>query len=1151
MDVIERLRADDAVQRLASLTRRDGSLVVRGVTGSASVLIAAALQRIVNRPVLLVTAHLDEADEAADELASFGLPARRFPALETVPGESNVNLELLSERMRLVRAIVDGSAPPIIAAPVHALMQSVPDVEHVGRLDRTLRVGDTLDLREFFAWLERAGYRRVEVIDAPGDFAVRGGIIDLFAPGLEAPVRVDLFGDTVESMWDIDLETMGSDRRIEQAEIISATAEGVQTDEGTTSLLDLLPTETVIVLVEPVEAAEQARGYFERLTDPRGVFTHREVFAAMTRPGRTLIEMARLAPGGDPERTVDLPVESLPPFGEETRQGITDLVTLARDHDVIVFCQNEGEAQRFGELLSEHRGNREASDVMDRSAPSHIVVQVRYLHRGFVWRPGNTGHSTDARPIALVPYHELLHRFQARRRVRRMSVGRAIDTFLDVQVGDYVVHRDHGIARFVDFGPLEGAGVAPSAISTQHSARSTPQEYLTLEFASGARLHVPAIEIHHVQRYIGAFRGEPQLSTLGGKRWKRQKEQVAEAVRDLAEDMIQIQATREAMPGIRFPADTAWQREFEAAFPYPETEDQLAAIAAMKRDMGDERPMDRLVCGDVGFGKTEVAIRGAFKAVEFGKQVAVLVPTTVLAEQHEQTFRGRFADYPFRIESLSRFKTKKEQDAILREVASGRVDIIIGTHRLLSRDVRFADLGLVIIDEEQRFGVEHKNRLLQFRMTADVLTLSATPIPRTLHMSLLGLRDISSLTTPPADRRAIVTEVIPYDERRVKQALERELAREGQVFFVHNRIYNIEEVAEAVQRLVPDARIVIGHGQMAPRQLESVMLRFMRRQADILVSTTIIESGIDIPTANTMIINDADMFGLSELHQLRGRVGRYKHRAYCYLLLPNDRTVTETAVRRLRAIEDYSMLGAGFKIAMRDLEIRGAGNLLGAEQSGHISAVGYEMYCQLLQQAVEQLKQGRPVRRVETHIDLGVTGSLTRHYIPSDLRRLEAYRRLATVETAADLARFEHDLTTAYGDPPRAARVLIDLAALRVAAHEIGIVSIRRHEGDIIFRTARPGLLEERMTGIAGTLRLVGQPDANGLTEVYFRPPPAFLEPGTLLTLLLRRLKGEAGSATSSARAGAAVGSGSGALARRDVATDRPRSVPSRHTPAP
>jgi transcription-repair coupling factor (superfamily II helicase) len=628
----------------------------------------------------------------------------------------------------------------------------------------------------------------------------------------------------------------------------------------------------------------------------------------------------------------------------------------------------------------------------------------------------------------------------------------------------------------------------------------TSQEFLTLEFANNALLHVPATQIDLVQKYVGGFHGRPPLSTLGGKKWAKQKQSVAEAVKDLAAELLRVQAARQTQPGIRFPIDTAWQKEFEAEFPYEETDDQLAAIAAVKRDMSEDRPMDRLICGDVGFGKTEVAIRGAFKAVEAGKQVAVLVPTTVLAEQHERTFSERVADYPFRVASLSRFKTASEQNKLLKQLALGHVDIIIGTHRLLSEDVTFADLGMVIIDEEQRFGVEHKHRLLQFRLTADVLTLTATPIPRTLHMSMIGLRDISSLSTPPADRRAIVTEVAPYDSRRIKQAIIRELNRDGQIYFVHNRVHNIQSVADDIHKLVPDARILIGHGQMAPRDLEKVMLKFIRHQADILVCTTIIESGIDIPTANTIFIHQADHFGLAELHQLRGRVGRYKHRAYCYLLLPEDRPVTEQAAKRLQALEQYSMLGAGFKIAMRDLEIRGAGNLLGAEQSGHIAAVGYEMYCMLLEQEAKKLRHEPIIEPAKTHLELPITGSLPKQYISSDKYRMEAYRRLSRSSTLAELQAVVQNLKDAYGDPPPLAQCLMDLTEIRLAASTLGIDGIKLEGPDLIFRTHKPAKLADLFANTPGRVSVL---DPN---TIYYRPPAKYLDPPQTLLAVLRKM---------------------------------------------
>jgi transcription-repair coupling factor (superfamily II helicase) len=1072
----ERIGNDETMHRLENRLRDGGAVSARGVVGSSTTLLTAAVQRRLHIPILLVYAHLDEVDEAGDELTGLGLNAAKLPAMEIMPGETGVSLDLLAERLTLVRRLAEADPPPVIVASIQALMQGVPQASRLGEMLRVIRSGDTLDTNELAAWLDRGGFRRVETIESAGEFAIRGGIVDVFPAGGE-PSRIDLFGDEVDGLFAIDLDTMGSDRRIEAIELVAGTADQLQRDAGTVSFLDYLPAETIAVLNEIIELTEQGRSYFDRAADARGIFGPPAVFQQIGRRCASVLDVNQYADGAAPETTIELPVHPLPTFDETASAAVKDLAELATDTRVTVLCQNDGERQRMGELLAESATN------------AAVDVEVRYLHRGMIW-------GDERERVALVPYHELLHRYQTRRRVRRIAGSKAMDAFVDLQPGDYVVHRDHGIAKFLGLRTLDD----PSSGS---------DEFLTLEFARNAKLHVPASKIDLVQKYIGAFTGKPELSTLGGKKWKKQKEKVAEAVRDLAAEMLRMQAMRESMPGIRYPGDTAWQTEFEAEFPYEETEDQLAAIGAVKRDMTDAKPMDRLVCGDVGFGKTEVAIRAAFKAAEYGKQVAVLVPTTVLAEQHDRTFRQRFADYPFRIETISRFKTRKAQNAILEDLKRGRVDVIIGTHRLLSADIHFADLGLVIIDEEQRFGVEHKQRLLQFRATADVMTLSATPIPRTLHMSLLGLRDISSLTTPPLDRRAIVSEVIPHNPRRIKQAIDRELAREGQVFYVHNRVHNIQTVADDVQRLAPDARVLTGHGQMPARQLEAVMLKFMRGEADILVCTTIIESGIDIPTANTMIVHDAHMFGLSELHQLRGRVGRYKHRAYCYLVLPKDKTVSETAIKRLKALESFSMLGAGFKIALRDLEIRGAGNLLGAEQSGHIAAVGYEMYCQLLEHAVAELKNKPTVRAVDTTIDLGVDGALPKGYIPSDARRMDAYRRISQANALEELERIRHDLTSAYGDLPKRAEFLFQLAEIRVSATHLEIQSITRHESDIIFRTRRPRELEQQMRGAKGSLRIVGDVEPSGLTSVYYRPPKRFLEDESLLTVLRRRLRTE------------------------------------------
>ncbi len=1110
---LERIVHSSAIDALCEQVTSGQSVAAQGSRGSSTALVAGALAVRTGRLVLLLVAHPDEADDAVEDLAildegAWRVDVRRLGALEVLPGETGVNLELLGERLDVVSWLAgmggdqSDSGACVLVGSIQAVMQGVPRPESVGELSLTLEAGRDYALGQLLEWLSSVGYERVEVVEQPGQFASRGGIVDVYLPagllgGVEGasggglgggPVRVDFFGDTVESITMIDPETMGSGAPLERVRVIGARADQLHRDSETVSVLSLLPDDAVVVMHEPLELAEQGRGYYERLTNPRGIYSPQSLFAALN--ARLHVEVNQYGAAAGRNAAMTLPVGALTNFDHSAAVAVRELGELASglarasgngdqaDAGVVVLCQNTAERDRLRELLTEHAPGGGAA----------VRVEVGYLHRGFVW-----GEQHDE-ALHLVGHHELFHRYHVRRRVRpghggASGAGRGVrDVFLDVEVGDYVVHVEHGIARYEGMRTL--------------TRKSGTQEYLTLTFAQSAQLHVPASQIELVQKYIGGFHGKPPLSLLGGKRWSKQKQQVAEAVKDLAAELLRVQAARSSLPGISYGADTPWQRKFEAEFPYDETQDQLAAIAEIKRDMSAATPMDRLICGDVGFGKTELAVRAAFKAVEQGKQVAILVPTTVLAEQHERTFCERMADYPFCVASISRFKTAAQVAAVLADLARGAVDVIIGTHRLLSGDVKFADLGLVVIDEEQRFGVEHKHKLMRLRLTVDVLTLSATPIPRTLHMSMLGLRDISSLSTPPLDRRAIMTEVVPYDAQRIKQAIVRELNREGQVYFVHNRVHNIGFVADEVQKLVPEARVAVGHGQMGAHELEEVMLRFMRREVDVLVCTTIIESGLDIPTANTIFINGADRFGLADLHQLRGRVGRYKHRAYCYLLLPDDRPVTETASRRLRAIEQYSMLGAGFKIAMRDLEIRGAGNLLGAQQSGHIAAVGYEMYCQLLEQAARRLRQEPIVEPAKTHLELPVSGYLPKRYIGSDKFRIEAYRRLGRAVTLEELEAVTRDLTDAYGEAPRQARVLLELAQLRVAATLLGIESVKLDGPDVIFATPRPGKLEPVLTDAPGRVSVI-----DDLT-VYWRPPKKYLEPSTLLAVLRKVLVG-------------------------------------------
>ncbi|MBC23100.1 MAG: transcription-repair coupling factor [Phycisphaerae bacterium] len=1066
-----RILDNRVIKDLLARIESSGTILSGPSCGSSATVLAGCIHAASeHRPAILVVAHLDQADDAVDQLRSSGFDAMLFPALQVLPGESSLNLDLVSDRLRLARMLHGRHQPGIIVAPVAALMQGIPIAAKLDSMTRQIQVGHTLALDELSHWFFEAGFERVDSVESPGEFAIRGGLIDVFTPGSQLPTRIDLFAEVVESIHEIDLATQASDRRLEHAELMGASIEMLSSDQDMKPMMDFISSSSVTILDDIVEIIEQARGYFDRVEDAGGVLGPPAVLESLAIRSHAIIQCT-----SDPDdQEFRLPFAPLPEIPEKAQEAFELLRTMSTDGaSIILACRDEAEFDRMAQLVAEH------------VPESNIEIIRSDLASGFIFLE-QEGH-----PLVLVPQHELLHRYASRRRKGLASTRRARDAFLQFVPGDYVVHRDHGIGRFVSLGPIPG------------EPGDGTQEFLTLEYAGKARLHVPASRIELIQKYVGAGNTRPKLATLGGRRWKKQKEEVEEAVRDLASQMLRIQAAREASPGIRFPVDTTWQREFEADFPFQETEDQLLAIDAVKEDMQRRQPMDRLICGDVGFGKTEVAMRAAFKAVEAGHQVALLVPTTVLADQHERSFGQRFGQYPFRIECLSRFKDQQHQREVIGELSEGKVDILIGTHRLLSKDVRFADLGLVIIDEEQRFGVEHKHRLLQFRATADVLTLSATPIPRTLHMAMLGLRDISALATPPPDRRSIVTEIIQWNDIRIRRAIQRELAREGQVFFVHNRVHDIQRIADRLKSLVPDARILIGHGQMPAQELESVMLSFSRRQADVLLCTSIIESGIDIPTANTIIIDQADLFGLADLHQLRGRVGRHRNRAYCYLVMPEQRQVSQDAMKRLQAVEGFSMLGAGFKIALADLEIRGAGNLLGSEQSGHITAVGYEMYCRLLEEAVADLSHDRRTSPSAVSVDLGVGGAIPRGYIRSDLRRMEAYKRIAEATSESDLDHLETDMSSAWGPIPESTKRLVQLGRLRLAAAAIDVRSIVLHDQDVVFRTLQPEQLKRRLEGVGGSVRQVGQPEADGLQEIFFRPPGAWLE-GTSLPGLLR-----------------------------------------------
>ena len=1127
--MLDKLLHSEPYRQLTRLIRRadrgntNPRVWADGLWGSAAPMLCAAIASQSSTSsgdgppvVLLVTAHLDQADDAFEDVELFlpDAPIALLPGWASKPDYSEASDEIAAERLSLCRQLAEAfprqsrgqrqsQYPRIIIAPAQALQQPVPKPAALSRATLALRVGLEISPDAIAAWLTDHGFSRVELVDVPGDFACRGGIVDIFPAGNRPPVRVDFFGDQVETIRAFDVDTQRSHPdAMDELEVFGGMTQAAgEPSAPSCSFLDYLPDGSLIAFNEPDEIQQLGKAYVERSDDPAGLFPIHTLLAPNPRLSQLL--MARFAPGstssteansadqqseirneGSPKSEItssDEPVVrfdcgSLQRFETTPAEAVGELIRLADEQDVVVYCDNPAERQRLAELVAEQHP----------TPLPRLALKLGFLHTGFTYPPGG---------FALVGHHEVFHRYRMRHRVRRVQAGRPIDSFLDLQVNDYVVHVTHGIAKFTGIKMLTKAG--------------RTEEYLSLRFADEAVLHVPVNQVNLVQKYVGAFRGHPKLSKLGSRAWENRKKEVSAAVMDLAAELLRTQAMRQSQPGFAHPADTEMQTEFEESFIYQETEDQLLTLRQIKKDLQSPRPMDRLLCGDVGYGKTELAVRAAFKVVQSGQQAAILVPTTVLAEQHERTFRERFADYPVNVESICRFRTMRQARDILARTAEGHVDVLIGTHRLLSADVSFANLGLLVIDEEQRFGVEHKERLKQLRASVDILTMTATPIPRTLHMALLGLRDISALETPPMDRRSIHTEVMQFNPRQIREAIIRELNRDGQVYFVHNRVQDIHEVAQRIGQIVPEARIIVGHGQMVGRSLEAVMLKFLRRQADVLLCTTIIESGVDIPNVNTIFIHEADRFGLAELHQLRGRVGRYKHKAYCYLLLPERRPLTPVAARRLKAIEEYSELGAGFRIAMRDLEIRGAGNILGAEQSGHISAVGYEMYCQLLDSAVRTLRgstaltgAGEPAElRSQTHLELGAAGALPKSYVPSDRQRMEVYRRLAGCRTSEDLVQLEEDLADSYGPLPEPARMLVDQAQLRLWASAAAIRTILAQPPDLVFTVDDIKKFKPLQGRSPGAVRVIDD------HTVHLRLPPGYFELPTLMAMLRKLLR--------------------------------------------
>jgi transcription-repair coupling factor (superfamily II helicase) len=1134
-DLTDALASAEGFAAVVESLSRGQSGAIDGAWGSSSALAAAAVAQQAPAALVVVLAHVGDLDTWSADLKSFsGRAPVVFPAWDQLPTGDTLIDEVYGQRLRILKLLGQDSPPGVVLTSIQALLQPVPGRAELAERRRQLKTGEEVRLEELVAWLVEHGLTRRETVELPGEFSRRGGILDIFPPDADAPYRLEFFGDVIESIRHFAPDTQRSLEQVEIAELTGfAPVRESSTDKAASGtrprthatvprgahFTEYLPENAWVALIEPDELHEQGKAYLDRTPDLRGLFSVEAAFQRLVRfPSVTISTM----PTSSVETTCHLRVESVERFSGEVGRVREELQTVAAGSRVIIACHNDAERKRLSSVLLDKEtrgqgdegtgrdGEKEKGSGTEEAAsgvplsPSLLVslsLLLGHVRAGF--------RLVDAGLLVLSD-HELFHRQQLHERrgltpphFRRYET-RAIDSFLDLAEGDLVVHVSHGIARYRGLQVLQRPSTSPALFAGEPKTTQPAEEHLALEFEGGTKLYVPVSKIDLVQKYVGGGQSDPHLSKLGALAWQKRKERVQEAVMDLASDMIELQAVRESQPGLATPSDTEWQAEFEATFPYQETPDQLETLSEIKADMERGRPMDRLVCGDVGFGKTELAVRAAFKMIDFGKQVAVLVPTTVLAEQHYRTFSDRLAEYPFVVECLSRFRSLAEQKKIVKGLAEGSVDLVIGTHRLLSADVQFKDLGLVIIDEEQRFGVEHKDRLKHLRTTVDVLTLTATPIPRTLHLSLLGIRDISNLETPPRDRLAIETRITRWDPALIRHAILRELNREGQVYFVHNRVYNIHTIADEVRSIVPEARLAIGHGQMAEHELEEAMLRFVRRECDVLVATTIIESGLDIPNANTIFINQADQYGLADLHQLRGRVGRYKHRAYCYLLLDPNRSLLPTAARRLKAIEEFTELGAGFKIAMRDLEIRGAGNILGTQQSGHIAAIGYELYCQLLENAVRRLKN-LPVRTgLDVGVDLPWEAFLPRDYVPGHRAKIEVYRRLSRIRDFDRLPDFRKELVDRFGPVPEAAEWLVRSQEIRILAAKWQVAEIHMESKDLVLLYRNRKRIDRLAALSGGRLRVVDAESA------YYRLKPTELAPPRIYELLKALLQSPA-----------------------------------------
>lgn len=1094
----------DFQSTVAGLEQRLKEQLVAGLTGTARMLYVAALYQETKRPMLLVTHNLNQAQKAAEDLQELlnKEEVMLYPANELVTTEiAMAGHETLGERVDVLSRLSQGFSG-VLVVPFAGMRKLFPPKRLFASHHLTLQVGETVPMDGFLEQLVKVGYERVEMVERAGEFSARGGIVDIYPVTFSQPVRVEWFDDEVDSIrpfsvtdqrsigkWEKVIISPAQELFAPQEVLIEAakrvetlleqrlemvkdpslkqkTAESVGWDierlkngllytgiykyiaqiyPDCESLLDYMPAEAIVILDEPTRIAENAKqmereeGEWQTALLQQGEFlpqlkislSYDDVILRKEHQRIYLSLFMRHVPGVQPQNILQVMCRGMQQFHGQMHVLKAEWDRWQKANYRVVFLVSaEERLERLERVLADY-GMEVSSDHKGHLMAGRPVIQVGALQSGF---------ELGGIRLAVVTEGEVFTQKQRRpRRSAKLDHAEKIKDYQELKPGDYVVHVNHGIGRYIGIETLHVGGIH--------------KDYMHVQYAGKDKLYVPVEQIDQVQKYVGSEEKIPKVYSLGGNEWNKVKSKVRSSVQDIAQDLIQLYAKRQESRGYAYSKDTLYQREFEAMFPYDETPDQLRSIEEIKGDMERVQPMDRLLCGDVGYGKTEVAIRAAFKATIDGKQVAVLVPTTILAQQHYETFRERFADYPVKISVLSRFRSRKEQKETLDGLSNGTVDIVIGTHRLLSKEIRYKDLGLLIVDEEQRFGVKHKEKIKQIKHNIDVLTLSATPIPRTLHMAMMGVRDLSVIETPPENRFPVQTYVLEYSAALVREAIERELGRGGQVYFLYNQVQDIERMAEQIRMLVPEAKIAVAHGQMVETELERVMLDFLDGEFDVLVSTTIIETGVDIPNVNTLIIYDADKMGLSQLYQLRGRVGRSNRIAYAYLTYQRDKILSETAEKRLQAIKEFTELGSGFKIAMRDLSIRGAGNLLGAEQHGHIATIGFELYSQMLREAVAELQQKEPSEPVhEPQLDLNVDAYLPSEYIGDEKQKIELYKKIRGTNTLQEVVDLEEEIEDRFGDLPDPVQSLLRVARIRAYAYHYSMETLEQKGDEITLK---------------------------------------------------------------------------------------------------